>query len=57
MLKAQSVSVADYSVALELVTSKMAERPFMRPAAKKVRPKAVKLMQLAVNRVINGGTL
>lgn len=56
-LKAEASSNAPYSLALEFGTSKMAERPFMRPAAKRERPKAVKRIVDAVNKVIrNSGT-
>ncbi|MBB3927827.1 phage gpG-like protein [Sphingobium jiangsuense] len=33
------------------------ERPYMRPAAQKTRPKAQKLVAAAVKKVANGGTL
>lgn len=56
-LKAESVSMAPYAVALEFGTSKMAERPFMRPAAKKVRKQAQKLAEAAKKRIVAGGTL
>lgn len=56
-LKAESVSMAPYAAALEFGTSKMAERPFMRPAAKKVRKAADKLAKAAVKRIIAGGAL
>lgn len=56
-LKAETSSNAPYSLALEYGTSKMAERPFMRPAAARERPKAVKRIVDAVNKVIrNSGT-
>jgi HK97 gp10 family phage protein len=41
---------APYAAALELGTSKMAERPFMRPAADRVRPKAQRLIAAALKR-------
>lgn len=37
-LKAQVVADAPYAAALEFGTSKMAERPYMRPAALRVAP-------------------
>lgn len=43
-------SNAPYSAALEFGTSKMAERPFMRPATAKKRAAAVKLVLAAVKR-------
>lgn len=50
-LSAEVSSNADYSSALEFGTSKMAERPFMRPAAEKVRAKAGQLVALQVRKV------
>lgn len=44
----QVSSNAEYSAALELGTSKMAARPFMRPAAKLVEPKAKELVARAL---------
>lgn len=41
-------SHASYSAALEFGTSRMAERPFMRPAAEKKRKRATELVQSAV---------
>lgn len=43
-------ATAPYAAALELGTSKMAERPFMRPAAERVRPKAQRLIAAALKR-------
>ena len=43
---------APYAVALELGTSRMAERPYMRPAVAKERPAAVRKVRDAINRVI-----
>ena len=48
---------ASYAQALEFGTSKLQPRPFMAPAAEKIRPKAKKLVEAARNRVIRGGTL
>lgn len=45
-------SRAPYSAALEYGTSKMAERPFMRPAALKSRDDVTRLVQEAVNITI-----
>lgn len=56
-LRASSVFDAPYAVALEFGTSRMAERPFARPAAKKVRKQAGALAEAAVQRIIKGGTL
>ena len=54
-LTAEVSSNAPYGAALEFGTSKMAERPFMRPAAEKTRPKAQKLVADAVHRVVTKG--
>jgi HK97 gp10 family phage protein len=43
------VSTAPYSIALEFGTHKMAERPFMRPAAKKHKSRLAVLMAQALN--------
>ena len=56
-LKALSVADAPYAAAQEFGTSKMAERPYMRPAAEKTRPKAQKLVVAAVKKVAKGGAL
>lgn len=55
--EAEVSSNAEYSVELELGTSKMAARPFMQPAAEKNRKKATALVMAAVKKVANGGTL
>jgi HK97 gp10 family phage protein len=55
--KALSVADASYSAALEFGTSRMAERPFMRPAARTVRREAETLVKAAVKRIAKGGTL
>ena len=44
------VAFSDHALPLELGTSKMAERPFMRPAAAKPRPKAQRLIAAALAR-------
>lgn len=46
--EAEVASTAPYSAALEFGTSKMGERPFMRPAAQRVRPKAQRLIAAAI---------
>lgn len=51
-----SVEVAAYSphaAPLEFGTATIAERPFMRPAAKKNRRQVVELVRDAVNRAVN----
>lgn len=49
-LKVEVSSNAEYGVALEYGTSRMAARPYMRPATERVRPKVLELVQLAVRR-------
>jgi len=56
-LSAEVRSEAPHAVPLEFGTSKMAERPYMRPAAARTRPKAQALVAAAVTRVVRGGTL
>jgi len=51
-LKAETSSNAPYALALEFGTSTIAERPYMRPAAARERPRAVKRILDAVNKVI-----
>lgn len=49
---------APYAVALEFGTSKMAERPFMRPAVARKRKEAIALVRAAVRKVVTrGGTV
>jgi HK97 gp10 family phage protein len=50
-LKAEVRSKAKHAVPLEFGTSKMAERPYMRPAAKKVAPEMTDDIVVAVNRI------
>lgn len=56
-LKAESSANAPYAADLEFGNSKMAERPYMKPAAAKVRAKAESLARIAVKRIVAGGTL
>jgi HK97 gp10 family phage protein len=56
-LKVEVSSNAPYSRALEFGTSKMAERPFMRPAAAKTRKEITELVARAVKHISNGGTI
>jgi hypothetical protein len=56
-LKALSVADAPYAAALEFGSVHVAERPFMRPAAKKVRQASKALADAAVKRIVSGGTL
>ena len=55
--KVEVSSNASYSKALEFGTSKMAERPFMRPAAAKTRKEIVDLVVRAVKHISKGGTV
>lgn len=52
VLTAETSAEAPYSVALEFGTSKMAERPYMRPATKKSRAKIERLTRLALKRAL-----
>lgn len=45
------ISNAPYSAALEFGTSKMEERPFMRPAAKKKRKDAARIIARLLKRI------
>lgn len=54
-LKVEVTSNAPYAGELEFGTSKMAERPYMRPAVAKKRPEAVRLVRRAVDSVVRGG--
>jgi hypothetical protein len=56
-LRADSVFDAPYAAGLEFGTEKVAERPFMRPAAKKIRKSVDALATAAVTRVVEGGSL
>jgi HK97 gp10 family phage protein len=47
-------SRAPYSAALEYGTSRMAERPFMRPAAARNRGKVTQLVRQAVDKLTRG---
>lgn len=51
-LKVEIASTADYSAALEFGTSRMSERPFMRPAARKKRLQVNKLLSKAARRAV-----
>lgn len=56
-VSAESSANAPYAAALEFGTSRMAERPFMRPAAKTVRKDVDQLAREAVRRVTQGVVL
>ena len=56
-LQANSVADAPYAAAQEFGSSTLPERPFMRPAAKKVRKQADKLAKDAVDRIVKGSKL
>lgn len=51
-LKVEVSSNAPYALALELGTSRMEERPYMRPATAKRRAEAVQLVRRAVKKVL-----
>jgi hypothetical protein len=54
-LKAEVSSNATHSVPLEYGTSKMAARPFMRPARDAKRREVTALVKAAVNRALRSG--
>lgn len=54
-LRVEVSSNAPYSAALEFGTSKMAERPFMRPAVAKKRKEVTDLLAKAINHISKGG--
>lgn len=54
-LKAEVSSNAVYAAAQEFGTSTLPERPYMRPAAAKNRPNALKRVNAAVNKVLAAG--
>ena len=51
-LKVEVSSNAPHSAALEFGTSKMAARPFMRPAVKRKKAAAIALVRNAVSKII-----
>lgn len=51
-LRVRVTSSAGYSAALEFGTSRMAARPFMRPARDKKKDEAQRLVQSALNRAV-----
>lgn len=53
-LSARVVADASYAAALEFGTSKMVERPFMRPAAQKTKPKMLKLLRAVARDLTRG---
>jgi len=54
-LRVEVSSNAPYAAALELGTSKMADRPYMRPAVAKKRKEVTALVRRAVNKIARGG--
>lgn len=54
-LKVEVSSNAPYAAALEFGTSKMAERPYLRPATAAKRREATQLVRRAVNSAIRSG--
>ena len=53
-LAVQVESKAEYGLALEFGTSKMAERPYMRPATAKKRPRVIALVRAVVQGLMKG---
>lgn len=51
-LRATVRSDAPYAAALEFGTSKVAARPYFRPARDKIKPEAQRLVQKALNRAV-----
>lgn len=56
-LKVEVSSNAPYAAALEFGTSKMAERPYMRPATAATRKEITELVRSAVEHIAKGGTV
>ena len=56
-LVAEVGSLAPHSAPLEFGTSKMAARPFMRPARDKMRGEVTELVRRAVEKIAKGGTV
>jgi HK97 gp10 family phage protein len=54
-LRVEVQASAPYAVALEFGTSRMAARPFMKPASQRKRKEVVALIQRAVTKIIAGG--
>lgn len=53
-LRVEVSSNAPYAAELEFGTSKMAARPYMKPAVDKMRPEATALVRRAIQHVIKG---
>lgn len=53
-LTAEVRSQAEYAAHLEFGTSKMAARPYMRPAVKRAEPKIKKFARATVERIVKG---
>lgn len=56
-LHVQVIADAPYAAALEFGTSRMAERPFMRPALARTRKEVVNTVRARVNDIIAGKRL
>jgi HK97 gp10 family phage protein len=56
-LTAESVADAPYAARLEFGDDKIAARPFMQPAAKKIKQRADKILVRGVQIVVRGGKL
>lgn len=56
-LKVEVSSNAPYAAVLEFGTSKMAERPYMRPAVAATKKEVTELVRSAVQHIARGGTV
>ena len=56
-LKVEVSSNAPYAAALEFGTSKMAERPYMRPAVAATKKEVTELVRSAVQHIARGGSV
>lgn len=54
-LRVEVSAKAPYAAALEFGTSKMAERPYMRPATANTRQEIVETVRKAVAKIVRGG--
>lgn len=53
-LEAQVTSEAEYAAALEFGTSRMAARPYMRPARDKKAPEIQRLFETEIDKLVKG---
>lgn len=54
-VEAEARSDAPYAAALEFGTSRMAERPYMRPARDKMEPKINRLFEVEIGKLVKRG--